>query len=275
MMLFFKRSNFFYRFSGLTELIKLISFVLLISFVCVSCSTKIDESEPKVKSLKIEEPLPVPDAHSDFSLGPGDEIIISVWRNSELDRTVIIDPSGRMSMPLAGEFQVSGLTVSQLNKKITQRLAKYITNPYVDINIRSISSRKIHIMGEVKTPGTYAYSARIPIWEAISKAGGFTDDANNKRFLLIRVKNEEEALISVLGMDFEQMFEKGVLQAGYYLQNGDILYVPELKIASFEKFMNRLNNIIAPIYVIQRMITLYPSIVEALEGADNRNIIVP
>ena len=202
---------------------------------------------------------------SEFTLGPGDKISVSVWRNTDLDRSLTLDPSGKIRMPLAGELNVSGMTVSDLNKEITSRLSKYISDPFVDINVTSIASRRVHIMGEVKSPGTFSYTDQIPVWEAVSKAGGFTDDANVSNLLLVRVK-EGKAIVSALELDFKKIFKNGMITGDYYLTNGDILYIPETNIAGIEKFMNRLNSIISPINTIERSIYLAPEVIDILSG---------
>ncbi len=248
---------------------KFLNFIgVLVVLVCISCS-----SHKQVNSnagSQIFEPLETLAAEPQFTLGPGDNITISVWRNEDLGRTVLLDPSGKIRMPLAGEIEASGMTVSQLNKEITTRLTKYIKDPFVDVNIVTITSRKIHVMGEVRTPGTFSNNRPIPAWEAVSQAGGFTKDANEKKLLLVKFK-DGEASISVLELDFEKMYENGMIKADYYLKNGDLLYVPETMISNFEKFMVRLNNIIAPIYTLERMIYIAPDVIDILSGKDIDN----
>jgi len=245
------------------------NFILLIFISC----TATPPTEPLVKPLIIEDHQAEPKA-SELILGPGDQISINVWRNTELDRAITIGPSGKISMPLAGEIDASGLTVSKLRLEITKRLSKFINDPMVSVNVTKIASQKVHVMGEVKSPGTFLYIERMPVWEALSSAGGFTGDANKKNLLLVRVK-DREASISIISLDFEKIFEEGKIKGGYYLKNGDILYVVEKKIASAEKFMMRLTNIIAPIYTIQRMITIWPNLIDALEGTRGNVTVTP
>lgn len=246
--------------------------LIFVLIACVSCSN-ISPQMPEGKTIKIENPAPNSGKPA-FTLGPEDQISVRVWRNSDLDRTFTIGPSGIINFPLAGEIDASGKTTAQLNKEITARLSKYITQPYVDVNINTVASRKIHVLGQVKSPGTFNYTDRIAVWEAISKAGGFTENANKLKYLLVRIKNND-AYISVQSLDFQKIFENGVLQGEYDLKNGDIIYVPEVRIASIERFMQRLNTIITPLYTIQRMITITPNMMNAIHGDTNAVNITP
>ena len=68
---------------------------------------------------------------SSFILGSGDQITLNVWRHEDLKRTVQIDPSGNIYVPLVGEVEASGLTISQLREKIASGLSKYLVDPHV------------------------------------------------------------------------------------------------------------------------------------------------
>lgn len=244
--------------------------VVLMILTCFSCVTN-NQPEPvsKIEGAGLSDETPETET---FTLGPGDEIVVNVWRNDDLGRTVTIDSSGKIRLPLVGEIKASGLTAAQLNEQITSRLSTYITNPFVDVNIVSINSRKVHVMGEVRSPGSFTYERRIPVWEAVAKAGGFTDDANKKKLLLVEVENGE-AQLTILTLDFEEMVEKGAIKKAYYLKNGAILYIPETRIASIEEFMVRLNNIVSPIHTIQKMITITPNVIDAISGEDTRILV--
>jgi len=213
---------------------------------------------------------------SEYILGPGDEVLINVWRNDDLTRSVKVDPSGKIYFPLAGEIRASGMTLSNLREEIALRLTKYLVNPQVDVNASDISSQKIYVLGEVNTPGTYELAQNIPVWAAISNAGSLTDDAKRDSLLLIRNENGL-ARVSALALDFKKMNNDIGSDPNVMLKNGDILYVPETFIADLEQFMVRLNNIFNPIVAIESGIVLAPQVVEALlhGGSDGEVIVTP
>ena len=208
-----------------------------------------------------------------YILGPGDEISVNVWRNDDLKRTVKVDPLGFVYLPLAGEIKGAGMTISELRKEITSRLSKFLVNPQVDINLTSQRSQKLHIFGEVKTPGTFTFENQITIWEGILKAGGFTDDANTKNILIARVE-DDVVKINAVSLNMKKMFADGQVRERIYLKNGDTIYAPEKKIASFERFMIRMKNIIDPLYTLERGIVLGPEAEAVLRGVDDSNNII-
>ena len=209
-----------------------------------------------------------------YIIGPGDEVSIRVWRNDDLNRTVKIDPSGYIYLPLVGEIRASGETIPELRKDITLRLSKYLVNPQVDVNATVVSSQKVYVLGEVNSPGTFYLEQDVPIWEIIARAGGFTRDANRDNLLLIRGENGA-ARVSVLKMNMEKVTD-GSPNPDSRLRKGDIIYVPETRIANLERFMVRLQNIINPFVTLERGIILEPSAKDVLRGeGGNQNIIVP
>ena len=206
-----------------------------------------------------------------FILGTGDEITVNVWRNDDLNRTVQIDPSGNIYLPLAGEIQASGLTISQLRGKIVSGLSKYIIDPQVDINVSGLKSNRVHVLGEVKSPGTFPLDTRMLAWEAISKAGGFTNDANKKEVLLVKSEN---GVARVAALNIHSMLKTGELYQDVYLRNGDVIYVPPSFIANLERFMQRFNNIMNPFITLERGIIFSQDARKVLQGEEVRGVVV-
>ncbi|HEY1338873.1 MAG TPA: polysaccharide biosynthesis/export family protein, partial [Bryobacteraceae bacterium] len=89
---------------------------------------------------------------SEYRLGPEDVIEVFVWKEPELSTTVALRPDGRISLPLAGEFDASGKTTAQLQNEIATQLTRYITEPVVNVMVKQINSLKISVLGEVRKP---------------------------------------------------------------------------------------------------------------------------
>jgi len=247
------------------------AFIIFVLFFTISCSGH----QAVIKDTDGEKGLV--DRQSDaldlssFILGSGDEISINVWRNEDLKRTVQIDPSGNIYVPLAGKVEASGLTIFQLREKIVSGLSKYLVDPQVDINVFSLKSRKIHILGEVKSPGTFILDQNMLAWEAISQAGGFTTDANQKKVLLVR---NEKGVARVAALNIHDMLKTGKIDQDIHLRSGDVVYVPPSFIANLERFMIRFNNIISPFVTLERGIILGPEAVDVLRGKETKRDVI-
>jgi len=119
-----------------------------------------------------------------YRLGTGDSIRIHVFQEEDLTIETKIGDTGTITYPLLGEIQVTGLTVSQLEKKIHSGLKDgYLVNPQVSISVAEY--RQFFINGEVKSPGAYSYVPGLTVRKAISLAGGFAERAAKDNILIL------------------------------------------------------------------------------------------
>jgi len=126
---------------------------------------------------------------TEFLLGPGDVIDVSVYQEKELSTTVPIRPDGKISIPLVGELTASGKTAVDLQREVTQKYAQYIAQPAVTVVVKEVNSPKISVLGEVKNPGVYKIKERATVLDAIAMAGGLTEYAKKNKITVIRVEN--------------------------------------------------------------------------------------
>jgi len=195
-------------------------------------------------STPAEEKVPKEVRITEFILGPGDEIEITVYRHDDLKRTIRIDPSGMITYPFVGDIKAAGLSIFELRDKIRDGLSKYIINPQVSIAVTDVESQKVIVLGEVNSPGLFSLDSPMTVLEAMSQAGGFTTDAKRKSVLLIRGGLENPKLVK---LNLDDALKKGDLSQNVYLQNGDIIYVPATFIANVSRFFEHLSKIISPI----------------------------
>ncbi|MBN2373251.1 polysaccharide export protein [bacterium] len=160
----------------------------------------------------------------EYILGPGDTIEITVYRHDELTKTILIGPSGKIIYPLLGEVTAAGLSISALTEKIKEGLSRYIIDPKAGVNVISVQSQTVTVLGEVNKPGFYPLDRPLTILDAISMAGGFTVKANQNNILLIRKGLEKPDLKT---LNLKKAIKQGDITSNVALQNGDIICVPE------------------------------------------------
>jgi polysaccharide export outer membrane protein len=136
---------------------------------------------PSTTAVPSGTPLP-----SDYVIGPGDLLQITVWKNDTLSRLVPVRPDGKVSMPLLHDVQAAGLTTMQLRDKIAQALGEYLPNPEVSVSVNEVRSLRISVLGEVQKPGVLELRGQTTILEAIAMAGGFRDFASPSKITIIR-----------------------------------------------------------------------------------------
>lgn len=128
---------------------------------------------------------------SAYRLGAGDHIVIQVFDEPDLSMNFRLNDSGIVNYPLLGEIDVGGLTVKELEQRITSGLrGDYLVNPDVTVSIEEY--RPIFINGEVKQPGGFPYQPGLTVQKAVALAGGFTERAQRKSFTLQRASRPDE-----------------------------------------------------------------------------------
>jgi polysaccharide export outer membrane protein len=240
---------------------KLIYITLSISLIfslllgCSSSDKKPEEEDfDQVKELEIKE----------FILGVGDSISISVFQHDELKKAVNIDSSGIVMMPLIGDVKVTERSIFELRDELQEKYSKYIVDPQVMISIAEIKSKKIMVMGEVKSPGVFTLEYDLRISGAIARAGGINEAGQTDNILLIRRKKGKD--VEVTHLDFKKVYKKGEVQFDKVLRNGDIIYVPPKMIAVTARFMAYIGAMVSPLTDIETGIVLWPRVKEVIKG---------
>ena len=132
----------------------------------------------------------------EYRIGPGDRLNITVFGHNDLSGEVLIDGSGRISMPLVGQLPANSKTVSELQQEITTALDRdYIINPRVTLEV--VNYRPFYILGQINRPGSYAYVEGMTVRMAIAIAGGFTRRAQEDVVIIIRANDPEQAPLEV------------------------------------------------------------------------------
>ena len=155
-----------------------------------------------------------------YKIGPEDILMISVWKNDALTRTVAVRPDGKISFPLVNDVQAAGLSALELRDVLQQRLAPYIVAPEVAVVITEVRSLKVSVLGEVTRPGRFELKSWATVADALALAGGFTQFAARSRIVILR---PEGTAMQRIPFNYNDLAGG---QENYYLRNGDIILVP-------------------------------------------------
>jgi polysaccharide biosynthesis/export protein len=159
---------------------------------------------------------------AEYQIGPEDVLDISVWKQPELSRTVPVRPDGKVSLPLLNDFQAAGLTPSDLREQLVSRLSDFVPTPEVSVIVREVHSRKVAVVGAVKTAGRYELKSPMTVLEAIALAQGFTDFAARDRIVVLR---QSGGTTTRIPFNYRKIAD-GMEQENFFVRPGDIVVVP-------------------------------------------------
>lgn len=179
-----------------------------------------------------------------YCVGSGDILSINVWGESDLDKEVVVDQDGTINYPLLSNVHVAGLSIKQIDDKITRMLElDYLVNPEVGVRIIEYHSQKILVLGEIKNPGLYVLTGVTSLLEIISRAGGVSDNVGNKISIFRSIEHRRIASgsedittltegISPISIDPDELLKKGNLAYNIPLQSEDVIIFADKKDAN-------------------------------------------
>jgi len=146
-------------------------------------------------------PAPGPGSE-EVNLHPGDAVRVQIWRENDLNGEFPVDQRGRVTFPLLGEIQVTGMPILALRDTLLNRYRQHLRNPSITIT----PLRRVNILGEVQRPGLYALDPTITLAGAIGIAGGATPNGNLGRIEVVRAGQVVPQRVSSLAtLDFVQI----------------------------------------------------------------------
>jgi polysaccharide biosynthesis/export protein len=158
-----------------------------------------------------------------YTVKPGDTLLVSVWKEPELQRPVLIEPDGTFAFPLCGQIDAHDKTVGQLQQLISQHLAHYITDPVVTVSLQKIAGNRVYVIGQVNKPGAFIVNPRVDVMQAISMAGGTTPFASLGNIKIIRRTATGQL---ALPFNYNDVIHGNDLSQDIMLEAGDVVVVP-------------------------------------------------
>ncbi len=161
---------------------------------------------------------------SDYVIGPEDLLIITVWKNEALSRTLPVRPDGKISLPLLHDVQAAGLTPMQLRDKLANALGEFLPNPEVAVTVSDVRSYRVSVLGEVQKPGVLQLKADTSVLEAIALAGGFRDFASPGKIMILR--KDASGVTHKIPFNYNRVVKDNKSQDNVTLKSGDVVVVP-------------------------------------------------
>lgn len=160
--------------------------------------------------------------NSDYILGPGDQLILSLWGNIQERLELDIDGEGKVMLPQAGPLYLWGVKFSDAKKLIEENLNKYYTNFQINVSMGKLRSVKVFILGEAKKPGAYMVSSLSTVFDCLYQAGGPTKIGSLRKIKLARANKSEETI------DFYSYLLQGDKSQDFKLDAGDSIFIPPI-----------------------------------------------
>lgn len=162
---------------------------------------------------------------ANYMLGPDDELVIDIYGYNEATYKLKVTPEGYIRIPIVGPVQVAGSTIEQAKRKIITQLRGIYSeisqgNTSVNITLGAIRSIKIHIIGEVNTPGTYTLPSLATVFNALYASGGPNQNGSFRNIMIIRNGKP------LANIDIYDFLMKGELKNNIRLNDQDVIKIP-------------------------------------------------
>lgn len=165
-----------------------------------------------------------------YRISPGDTLLVTVWDHPELTTPAgtqqaavtngrLVYPDGTMFFPFAGQMKVAGMTIEEVRSTLTSKLARYIQQPQVDVNVVG-SGGRVSVQGAfVNTAPQNITTTPLTLSQAIGAATVNVEQADLAGFVLTRDGKSYP-------LDLDALNRNGKVAADLYLKPGDHLYLP-------------------------------------------------
>jgi polysaccharide export outer membrane protein len=209
--------------SGARRIGRLVAAVCFGTMAVLPAARAADEAKPET-GPGVSRPAPTSAASTDYVFVPGDVLEITVQPQKDYDRTVTVQPDGKIVFPIVGEVTASGMTVATLTERLQSGLAQELKRPRVTVSLKEINRgvlRRVSVLGAVKTQGVYELKEQATLAEMLATAGGATPVGDLKRVTITRADG------SVRTADLSTAARTGQVNDNLKLEPGDLIFVPE------------------------------------------------
>jgi protein involved in polysaccharide export with SLBB domain len=185
-----------------------------------------------------------PSSEEGYVIQAGDQLDVQFYLSPEFNDQVSVRPDGKATLRLVGDQQAAGMTPAQFASELDQAYSKELRSPDASVHVKNMPNREVFVEGQVTKPGTFPLESGMTALQAVSEAGGLTDDAATNIVLIRR-----DACGQPHGMKVNLASARGKINKGedVALMPRDILIVPRSKIADIDLFVKQYMTGLLPI----------------------------
>jgi len=154
---------------------------------------------------------------TEFRLAKEDVVEVSVWKEPDLSRTVPVRPDGKITLPLLGDVVAEGLTPSQLEKVVQDKLSPLVRDPRVTVIVHDVNGSRVFVTGMVTHPGAFPLRSHMTVLQALAMAGGLAEFADRGEITVLHADGTRHVV------DYDDLVNGKVRRQ---LTAGDTVVVP-------------------------------------------------
>lgn len=164
------------------------------------------------------------DTAQPYRLLQGDTLLVSVWGEETLQlKEIRVLPDGSISFPLAGRMDVAGLTTSEVESLVSEKLKTYLPDPQVTVIVTGIEGNRVYVVGKVSKPGPVLLTSPLTVLQALSLAGLFDRFADTGNIKVLRNTAQGQKVFSV---NYNTLIKGQDLGSNITILPGDTILVP-------------------------------------------------
>lgn len=156
----------------------------------------------------------------DYVIGPGDEILVRVWGQIDLNGKLVVDRGGEVFLPKVGALSVAGLKFQQLPDYFRTAMGRVFRNFDLTVSLGQLRSIPVFVVGEARRPGSYTVSSLCTLVNALFASGGPSSTGSMRH---IQLKRNNSV---VTEFDFYDLLLSGDKSKDARLLPGDVIYIP-------------------------------------------------
>lgn len=233
-----------------TQLRGIVGLLALAALGLTACSS----NENFITEIPMQPPAGI--CMDEYLFQVGDQFDVKFFGEEDLDVSLIVRPDGRVSLPMAEDLLVAGMTPAEFDELLTELYRKKIKDPEITVILNNFSGQKIWIAGSVFDPGPIPLTGRMTALQSIFNAGGPTPAANLDEILVLRQDHELQETVTYL-VDIDKRLS-GDTTTDFVLMPYDVIYVPKTTITKINEFIQQYISAMMPSFLRVGFTFSYP-----------------